>query len=220
MIDRWNGRPAVTKARAVGLIVAAGPAAVLAFGLAAPAAAAPVSAAPQIRPDAMAAVMLRTLVPNVAVHSSPSKKSSVTGVIKRRGTAVTIACYRNGVPVGGNSVWYLLASPVAGYVTAFYMNTHVDPVSGVGRCGVVRFSRVYHTLTPHLHIRGGPGRNYRTVFKLGGVGSYVRVTCFAYGGSVYGDPVWYHTTRPVGGWVTGFYLNTGQDPAPGVPHCR
>jgi hypothetical protein len=47
----------------------------------------------------------------------------------------------------------------------------------------------------------------------------VTVNCFAVGGSVFGDSVWYHIVKPLSGFVAGFYLDTGRDPVPGIGHC-
>jgi hypothetical protein len=45
------------------------------------------------------------------------------------------------------------------------------------------------------------------------------VNCYAIGGSVFGDSVWYHLVAPHHGFVAGFYLGTGRDPAAGIRRC-
>jgi hypothetical protein len=47
--------------------------------------------------------------------------------------------------------------------------------------------------------------------------------CWTYGQSINGDNIWY-LEQPVGGqflgaYVTGYYLDTGRDPAPPIPKC-
>jgi hypothetical protein len=78
---------------------------------------------------------------------------------------------------------------------------------------------VYSTLAHGLHVRKGPTTAAPAVAVLGPAGSEVVVNCFAFGGSVFGDSVWYHITKPLSGFVAGFYLNTGRDPAPGIGRC-
>jgi hypothetical protein len=78
---------------------------------------------------------------------------------------------------------------------------------------------VYSTLAHGLHVRKRPTTAATAVAVLGPAGTEVVVNCFALGGSVFGDSVWYHITKPLSGFVAGFYLDTGRDPAPGVRHC-
>ena len=78
---------------------------------------------------------------------------------------------------------------------------------------------VYHTLAHSLHVRMRPTTAAPVVAVLGRAGSHVTVNCFAFGSSVFGDSVWYHIVKPLSGYVAGFYLDTGRDPAPGIGHC-
>ena len=78
---------------------------------------------------------------------------------------------------------------------------------------------VYHTLAHGLHVRTAPTTAAPVVAVLGPKGSHVTVNCFAVGSSVFGDSVWYHIVKPASGFVAGFYLDTGRDPAPGIRHC-
>jgi hypothetical protein len=78
---------------------------------------------------------------------------------------------------------------------------------------------VYSTLVHGLHVRKKPATAATTVAVLGPAGSEVVVNCYAFGTSVFGDSVWYHIVKPLSGFVTGFYLDTGHDPAPGIRHC-
>ena len=78
---------------------------------------------------------------------------------------------------------------------------------------------VYHTLAHGLHVRTRPTTAAPVVAVLGPAGTHVTVNCFAVGSSVFGDSVWYHIVKPASGFVAGFYLDTGRDPAPGIGHC-
>jgi hypothetical protein len=77
----------------------------------------------------------------------------------------------------------------------------------------------YRTLVTGLRIRKAPHTSAAVVDVLGAAGSRVTVNCYAFGSSVFGDSVWYHTVAPRAGFAAGYYLNTGRDPAPGIPHC-
>jgi len=77
----------------------------------------------------------------------------------------------------------------------------------------------YQTIVRGLRVRSAPSTSAAIVGGLGGVGSRVSVDCYAVGASVFGDQAWYHIVAPITGYVAGFYLNTGRDPAPGVPRC-
>lgn len=51
-------------------------------------------------------------------------------------------------------------------------------------------------------------------------GSLVQITCWTTGTSESGDSVWYKVPFDGhGGYVSGFYVATGHDPASGVGHC-
>jgi hypothetical protein len=77
----------------------------------------------------------------------------------------------------------------------------------------------YETIVAGLRVHNGPSTSAQVVGGLGAAGTRVTVDCYASGGSVFGDHAWYHTVAPLTGYVAGFYLNTGTDPAPGVPRC-
>jgi hypothetical protein len=78
----------------------------------------------------------------------------------------------------------------------------------------------YHTLVPHLRVRKAPHTGAPIVHVLGAAGTQVSVVCFAVGSSVNGDRIWYRIVAPHTGFVAGFFLKTGRDPAAGVPACR
>jgi hypothetical protein len=78
---------------------------------------------------------------------------------------------------------------------------------------------VYKTTVTGLHVRTGPHTSAAVVAVLGAAGAKVTVNCYAIGGSVFGDSVWYHLVAPHHGFVAGFYLDTGRDPAAGIRRC-
>jgi hypothetical protein len=170
-------------------------------------------------------VTLRTLVAGVNVHNTPGPQARRLGRIVRQGTAVVIACYTTGPRVAGNPIWYLLAKPVRGYVTSYYMDSHYDPAAGVTRCADPRADpspqsgRVYRTLVAGVHIRYWPTAFATRLATIQKMGSRVTVDCYVRGESIGGDDVWYHVTAPVAGFVSGAHLNTGHDPAYGIPAC-
>jgi hypothetical protein len=205
------GAPAVLAVTVLGV---AGPAS------AGPAAAGlPAAAAHSARPAAARAVVLRTLVARVHVRSGPKVSFRVKATIRRRGTAVTVSCYVDGTRIAGNPIWYRLSRPVKGYVTSYYMDSHYDPVRGVSRCQTAPFSRTYRIIVNGVHIRFWPTAFAARLATLGRVGTMVTVNCYTYGENISGDRVWYHVTRPMSGFVAGSHLNTGRDPAPGIPAC-
>jgi hypothetical protein len=177
------------------------------------------SARPHTRPAPARAVELRTLAARVHVRTGPKFSFRVRATIRTRGTALTVSCYVYGSRIAGNTVWYRLSRPVTGYVTSYYMDSHYDPVRGVSRCKTAQFSRNYRIVVRGVHIRFWPSAFAARLATLGRVGSEVAVNCYSYGESIRGDRIWYHITRPVSGFVSGTHLNTGRDPAPGIPAC-
>jgi len=77
----------------------------------------------------------------------------------------------------------------------------------------------YKTVVAALRVRTAPRTSATTVAVLGPAGTPVAVDCYTLGTSVSGDSAWYHLVAPYTGYVAGFYLNTGRDPAAGVPRC-
>jgi hypothetical protein len=80
-------------------------------------------------------------------------------------------------------------------------------------------THVYRTLVTGLAVREAASTTSLKRAVLGAAGTRVRVRCFVVGQSVGGDNVWYMISAPRAGLVVGFYLNTGNDPAIGVPGC-
>jgi hypothetical protein len=238
MIGRRIARPPAGKTAATALIALV-PAAmmVMAGGPAAPASAA-VHHQPAVHhrqtshKRADTTVTLKTLVARIRVHTAPATKAKVTGTITRSGTRVTVSCFSRGDRVAGNPVWYQLSRPVKGFVTSYYLASHLDPVAGVTRCAVVKhkdpksakpakpaFRRMYRTLAKGVHVRYWPTTTATRLATLGRVGSTVTVNCYVNGQKITGDVIWYHVTKPLAGFVAGVNLNTGEDPAFGIPAC-
>jgi hypothetical protein len=206
-----NGRPVLTRLCAMAMLAAT---TVTTFGQAGPA-----LAATEHHVSRTQEVTLTTLVRGVAVRSKPTSASKLTGRIRQRGASVTVQCYAQGARFGGNPIWYRVSKPLRGYVTAYNLSSHQDPAIGVARCTAATFSRQYHTLVRGVHIRSWPTANSTRLKTLGRMGSKVTITCFVTGQKTNGDSVWYHTVRPLAGFVSGSLLNTGHDPAFKVPPC-
>jgi hypothetical protein len=160
-----------------------------------------------------------TLVHGLHVRKKPTTAATVVAVLGPAGAEVVVNCYAFGSSVFGDNVWYHIVKPLSGFVTGFYLNTGRDPAAGVPACSGHRHQHVYHTLAHGLHVRTAPTTAATTIVRLGPAGSPVTVNCFAVGTSVFGDSVWYHIVKPLSGYVAGFYLDTGRDPAPGIRHC-
>ena len=120
-----------------------------------------------------------------------------------------LALIAAGVPLAATMTTMMLASPVAAAPSA--NAALVRPASTVHH---------YRTVVRHLRVRKAPHTAAPVVHVLGAAGTRVSVTCFAVGSSVNGDRIWYHFVAPAAGFVAGFYLNTGRDPAAGVPACE
>jgi hypothetical protein len=196
----------------------------LAAGLmmAAPASAAPASAGALLRPAAPAvparAHVYRTLVTGLAVRATATTTSLKRAVLGAAGTKVRVRCFVVGQPVGGDNIWYMIAGPHAGLVVGFYLNTGSDPAMGVPSC-VHPVKHVYQTLVTGLAVRTAPSSASTKRGALGPAGTNVTVHCYAVGESVSGDDIWYRIAAPRIGMVSGFYLDTGRDPATRIRRC-
>ncbi len=203
--------------RRLALIAAATPlaAAMTTMMLASPAAAAQSAGAAVIH-QAHAGHTYRTLVTGLRIRKAPHTAAPVVFVLGAAGSRVTVNCFAYGSPLFGDAVWYHTVAPRSGFVAGYYLNTGRDPAAGIPACAV---RRVYRTVVTGLRVRKAPHTAARVVFVLGAAGSRVTVNCFATGTSVHGDNIWYHIVAPHAGFVAGFYLNTGRDPAAGIPRC-
>jgi hypothetical protein len=128
-----------------------------------------------------------------------------------------------GLPTGiGGLALIVAAGPLAAAVTAVMPASPAAATTQSAGVAVIHqapAAHTYRTLVTGLRIRKAPRTSAPVVDVLGAAGSRVTADCYAYGSSVFGDPVWYHTVAPRAGVVAGYYLDTGRDPAPGIPHC-
>jgi hypothetical protein len=162
---------------------------------------------------------LRTLFGNVTVFASASTQGAASGQLGRSGSGVGVACWTTGLDYNSDPIWYRISAPVDGYVAAFNLAAHFAPAESVPHCTSPIFAAVYNSLEVNLRIRKAPSTSAAIAGYLGKVGSKVTLDCYVTGSVILGDPIWYHAESPMTGYVTGRYLNTGGDPALGVPRC-
>jgi hypothetical protein len=160
-----------------------------------------------------------TLANGLHVRKRPTTAAPAVAVLGPTGSRVDVNCYAFGSSVFRDNVWYHIVHPFTGYVAGFYLDTGPDPAPGIPACSSHRHRHVYHTLAHGLHVRTAPTTAAATIVLLGAAGSRVTVNCYAFGSSVFRDNVWYHIVRPLSGYVSGFYLDTGPDPAAGIRRC-
>jgi hypothetical protein len=91
-----------------------------------------------------------------------------------------------------------------------------------GHCPSSNFSYPCTVTTALLNARNQPGPQGIVLYQYQ-QGDWVAIDCWTTGSNVNGDTVWYWS-HPNGGplpwaWVTGYLLDTGSDPRPGVRHC-
>jgi len=210
-----------TEIRRLALVTAGAPlvAAMATVMFASPSLAASQSAKAAVTAQASSDHVYSTLVHGLHVRKKPTTAATAVAVLGPAGAEVVVNCYAFGSSVFGDNVWYHIVKPLSGFVTGFYLDTGRDPAAGVPACSGHRHQHVYHTLAHGLHVRTAPTTAATTIVRLGPAGSAVTVNCFAVGTSVFGDSVWYHIVKPLSGYVAGFYLDTGRDPAPGIRHC-
>ena len=120
-----------------------------------------------------------------------------------------LAIIAAGVPLAATMTTMMLASPVA-----------AAPAANAALARPAAAVHHYRTVVTGLRVRRAPHTRAPVVHVLGAAGSPVSVNCFAVGSPVGGDRIWYHIVAPHAGFVAGFYLNTGRDPAAGVPACQ
>ncbi|HEX9065972.1 MAG TPA: SH3 domain-containing protein [Streptosporangiaceae bacterium] len=177
------------------------------------------SAAPAPHRHHQASRTMKTLFASVRVFTSASGRGALSGTVRGTGTAVSVLCWTTGTYYKDTPIWYEISAPTAGYVSAFSMNAHYAPAVGVPHCLSPAFREQFNALETSLRIRSAPSTGAPITGYLGPVGSRVKIDCYVKGTTVYQDPIWYHTIAPQTGYVSGRLLNTGADPAPGVPRC-
>lgn len=159
-----------------------------------------------------------TLAKGLRVRRAPSTSAKVLVRLGPKGTKVTVNCWVRGTSVFGDHIWYFIVAPHTGFVAGFYLNTGRDPAKAVPACAV-HPRHIYRTLAAGLRVRTAPNTSAKVLVRLGPKGTRVRVHCWSGGSSVFGDHIWYRIVAPDHGFVSGFYLNTGPDPAPGIARC-
>jgi hypothetical protein len=162
---------------------------------------------------------MQTLFSMVRVFAAPSTRADVREKLTGIGTGVSVACWTSGPSYKSTPIWYQISAPLYGYVAAFNLAAHFSPAPGVPHCLVPDFSAQFYSLEVNLRIRTAPSITADIAGYLVSVGSKVTVDCYVTGSPIFGDPVWYHALSPATGYVAGRFLNTGGDPAPGVPRC-
>ncbi|HVB42145.1 MAG TPA: hypothetical protein VNF47_05485 [Streptosporangiaceae bacterium] len=162
---------------------------------------------------------LQTLFGTVRVFARASSHASIRAKLKDAGTGVSVTCWTTGTDYKGMPIWYQISAPAAGYIPAFNVDAHFSPAAGVPHCLTPAFSAQFYSLEVNLRIRRRPSTGATITGYLVSVGSKVKVDCFVTGNPIFGDAIWYHSRYPAIGYVTGRFLNTGGDPAPGVPRC-
>jgi hypothetical protein len=162
---------------------------------------------------------LQTLFGTVRVFDSSRNRGWVKGKISRRGTGVSVTCWTTGSFYKDSPIWYEVSAPLAGYVSAFDLAAHYSPAVGVPHCLAPVYRERFNALEANLHIRTAPSTAATIAGYLAGIGSRISVECYVKGTAVFGDPIWYRATSPSAGFVAGRLLNTGGDPAPGLPRC-
>ena len=209
------GRPTGIKRLALAAAGAPLAAALTMVMLAGPAAAAPQPAQAALDRQASSHVY-STLITGLHVRKAPTTAAPALAILGAAGTKVSVACWARGSSVFGDRIWYLITAPHRGFVAGFYLNTGRDPAAGIPSCTA---GHVFETLIAGLHVRKAPTTAAPAVAVLGPFGTKVTVKCWARGSSVFGDRIWYLIVTPHTGFVAGFYLNTGRDPAAGIQHC-
>jgi uncharacterized protein YraI len=68
------------------------------------------------------------------VRAGPSTATRVITTLGPVGTHVDIACSTTGESIYGNSVWYRITEPAAGYVTSYYVRTDERSDQAITAC--------------------------------------------------------------------------------------
>lgn len=72
-----------------------------------------------------------TTVPGLNIRAAPTTASAVVGKMGNANTMVRIECSTRGEAVHGQTMWYRITQPDAGYITAYYIrkdsNTDATP---------------------------------------------------------------------------------------------
>lgn len=121
-----------------------------------------------------------------------------------------------------------LATPAAARLPTSAAPTDVG-IQSVEFCTWIQSNALCTNPTARLNLRTQPNTSSGIVTTMD-PDSMVWLHCWTTGQSINGDNVWYwvddasegYTVNPVywpKGWAAGYYLATGPDPHPWVPHC-
>jgi hypothetical protein len=79
---------------------------------------------------------LTTRSPNVHIRSKAklTKRSRIVETLAMRGSRVGVKCYKTGPSISGDSTWYRVVSPRAGFVAGHELNVRREPAAGVASC--------------------------------------------------------------------------------------
>ena len=69
-----------------------------------------------------------TTVAGLNVRAAPSTSSKIVARMSSAGSAVSIDCYTHGQSIYGQTMWYRIAAPHRGYVTAYYVQADAGDV--------------------------------------------------------------------------------------------
>jgi len=69
-----------------------------------------------------------TTVSGLNVRAAPSTYSKIVARMSSAGSAVSIDCYTHGQSIYGQTMWYRIAAPHRGYVTAYYVQADAGDV--------------------------------------------------------------------------------------------
>jgi hypothetical protein len=77
-----------------------------------------------------------------------------------------------------------------------------------------RGARKYQTVGSFVNVRAGASTDTAVIANMGARGTAVLLYCYVRGTSIAGDPWWYLADFGAShGYVSGFWVNTGPDPA-------
>jgi len=99
-------------------------------------------------------------------------------------------------------------------------DTAKAPTSTSAR-NIVVGQRIYLTVGTRVNLRSSPNTNSAIVANMVQSGTEVSLSCYVGGQSVFGDVYWYKASFGTShGYVSGYWVNTGPDPAAtALPRC-
>lgn len=89
--------------------------------------------------------------------------------------------------------------------------TNTRPAAG---SGAASRSQLYQTVGADVRIRAAATTESTVIFDLQSQGSSVTLYCYQAGQAILGDQFWYQASAgAVHGYIAGYWINTGPDPA-------